>query len=102
MLHCPAAHHSSSNMLISATALPPLPVQTFTSLFQGRAAPHQIKHTWKLLQKVGTRLCGLVQLHWCAGRDLQCCDVFGSRPQLQLLLNKWMIWLTTLPCVLFP
>lgn len=29
--------------------------QTFTSLFQGHAASHQIKHTWKLLQKV----CGL-------------------------------------------
>jgi len=27
-------------------------LQTFTALFQGRAAPHQIKHTWKLLQQV--------------------------------------------------
>lgn len=40
-------------------------LQTFTALFQGRAAPHQIKHTWKLLQQVS--VCTLMQPGPCAG-----------------------------------
>lgn len=67
MCRCSSTHAASVKLINSAqtlrvcvaepvaVCLPPSPLlQTFTALFQGRAAPHQIKHTWRLLQQVRT------------------------------------------------
>lgn len=45
--------------------------ETFTALFQGRAAPHQIKHTWKLLQQQSE---SVVQ-EACAEFEVACSEV---------------------------